>query len=418
MGQRGRVWPTLSPNELQPQTKFGRSFGSADLNQGPTTQSDMGRDCVLYKRVLTPKTVLSIATYNVRALSEEIHLSSLETEIKNISWNIIGISEMRRPDEKIRMLKSGHLLYNSGKESKQNGVEFLINKNLQSNIEKFTATSDRIASVTLRISKRYRLTIIQVYAPTSVSSQGALDNFYDGLYTTINNNKAHYIIMGDFNAKIGQGNEDCVGKFGYGERNERGDDLINFSVAHDFKIMNTFFQKIENKRWTWRSPSHETRNETDYILVDRHYIDKNADVLNQVNVGSDHRMIALKNRYEILENLEDQNSNENYLESLNNNIIIPLKEVAKKFQNRKPYETSKFSEEAKNLMKKRRNLKPPSTVREKIEAAELNKTIQKKQHQDPRNRTTEIIEDVIKQGRGFKQQKENSAKGSCNSLGC
>ncbi|XP_042861523.1 uncharacterized protein LOC122246823 [Penaeus japonicus] len=49
--------------------------------------------------------------------------------------------------------------------------------------------------------------------------------------------------MGDFNAKIGQGNEECVGKFRYGERNERGEDLINFAIAHNFKIMNTFFQK-------------------------------------------------------------------------------------------------------------------------------------------------------------------------------
>ena len=428
--------------------------GSADLNQGPTTQSDLGRDCVLYKQLPPPhKTVLNIATYNVRTLSEEIHLSSLEAEIKDINWDIIGISEMRRPGEKIQMLKSGHLLYNSGKEKKENGVGFLINKHLQSNIEKFIATSDRVASVTLRISKRYRLTIIQVYAPTSVSSQEELDNFYDDLYTTLNNNKTHYnIIMGDFNAKIGQGNEDCVGKFGYGERNERGDDLINFAVAHNFKIMNTFFQKNKNKRWTWRSPNHETRNEIDYILVDKHNIVKNVDVLNQVNVGSDHRMvrckiqinikqerrklffsrpehieipealiptfqIELKNRYEILENSEDQNNNENDLENLNNNIIAPLKEVAKKFQDRKPPHNSKFSEETKNLMRKRRNLKSPSTMREKIEAAELNKTIQKKQREDLRNRTTEIIEDVIKQGRGFKTAKRKLGQGKLQFTG-
>ena len=41
--------------------------------------------------------------------------------------------------------------------------------------------------------------------------------------------KTHYnVIMGDFNAKVGKGDEDCVGSFGYGVRNDRGDDLINF----------------------------------------------------------------------------------------------------------------------------------------------------------------------------------------------
>ena len=362
---------------------------------------------------------------------------------------------MRRPGERIQVLKSGHLLYNKGKENKQNGVGFLINKNLQSNIENFTATSDRVASVTLRISKRYRLTVIQVYAPTSMSSQEELDNFYDDLYNNMNSNKAHFnIIMGDFNAKIGQGNEDCLGKFGFGQRNERGDDLINFALAHDFKIMNTFFQKSENKRWTWRSPNHEIRNEIDYILTNKQSIVKNVDVLNQVNIGSDHRMvrckiqintklerrklfysrpehikvqeahtptfqIELKNRYEILESLEDQNNDndENYLTNLNNNIVIPLKEIAKKFQDRNIYQYNKFSEETKDLMKKRRNLKPPSSMREKIEAAELNKTIQKKQREDHRNRTTKIIEDVIKQGRGFKTAKEKLSQGKLQFTG-
>ena len=56
--------------------------------------------------------------------------------------------------------------------------------------------------------------------------------------------KTHYnVIMGDFNAKVGKGDEDCVGSFGYGVRNDRGDDLINFATAHGFKIMNTYYKK-------------------------------------------------------------------------------------------------------------------------------------------------------------------------------
>ena len=413
----------------------------------------MGRGGVLYKRLPNLKTELNIATYNVRTLSEEIHLINLEAEIKNIKWDIIGISEMRKPGEKIQVLKSGHLLYNSSKENKQNGVGFLIHKNLQSNIEKFTTTSDRVASVTLRISKIYRLLIIQVYAPTSRSSQEELDNFYDDIYNPLNTNKAHYnITVGDLNAKIGHENEECVGKFGYGERNERGEDLINFATAHNFKIMNTFFQKSKNKRWTWRSPNHETKNEIDFILIDRHNIVKNVDVLNQVNVGSDHRMvrckiqintkqerrklffsrpeqfkipeaaiptfqIELKNRFNILESLEDQSNDENSLDTMNKNIIVPLKEVAKKFQSRNPSQNSKFSEDTKNLMKKRRALKPPSSAREKIEAAELNKTIQKRQREDLRKHTTKVIEDVIKQGKGFKTAKRKLGQGKLQFTG-
>lgn len=38
-------------------------------------------------------TTLQIATYSVRALSDENHLAELEREIENIKWDIIGINE-------------------------------------------------------------------------------------------------------------------------------------------------------------------------------------------------------------------------------------------------------------------------------------------------------------------------------------
>ena len=68
---------------------------------------------------------------------------------------------------------------------------------------------------------------------------------------------------------------------GYGERNDRDKDLINFAVAHGFKIINTFFQKYENKRWTWRSPNH------DYILVDKQNIVKYVVVFMELSPGAD-----------------------------------------------------------------------------------------------------------------------------------
>ena len=88
--------------------------GSADLNQGPTA-SPRGRGDMI--QVLLPNmartathkprtnkdkvTELHLATYNVRTLSDECHLVSLENEIEKIKWDIIGISEMRRPGENV-----------------------------------------------------------------------------------------------------------------------------------------------------------------------------------------------------------------------------------------------------------------------------------------------------------------------------
>ena len=258
--------------------------------------------------------------------------------------------------------------------------------------------------------------------------------------------KTHYnVIMGDFNVKVGKGDEDCVGSFGYGVRNYRGDDLINFATAHGFKIMNTYYKKKKNRRWTWRSPNFETFNEIDYVLVDKNNIVKNFEVLNKVNVDSDHRMIRckvqidskqerkrlfyskpeplrvckqivnefkidLQNRYAALEEQQDDSNNSISLNDMNNNITEPLIGAGKKWKS-STKRNSKFSEETKNFMEKRINLKTPTTAKEKIEATELNKLIRKKQRNDLRKHKATTIQRVIEQGKSFKMAKRQLNRG-------
>lgn len=99
--------------------------------------------------------------------------------------------------------------------------------------------------------------------------------------------------MGDFNAKIGQPhpNEFLVTKsHGYGERNERGQRLIEFALEYKTAILNTFFKKKPNQRWTWRSPNGEYKNEIDFVLSNRPGMVQVIEVLN-VNFSSDHRPV-------------------------------------------------------------------------------------------------------------------------------
>jgi len=54
---------------------------------------------------------------------------------------------------------------------------------------------------------------------------------------------------GDFNAKVGRDWSNwkgVLGKFKYGEENERGERLMNFCLGKNLMVMNTmFFQKRE-----------------------------------------------------------------------------------------------------------------------------------------------------------------------------
>lgn len=69
--------------------------------------------------------------------------------------------------------------------------------------------------------------------------------------------------MGDFNAKIGQPRPDeylVMKPNGYGERNERGQTLIDFALENQLAILNTFFKKKTKRRWTWLSPNKLYKN--------------------------------------------------------------------------------------------------------------------------------------------------------------
>lgn len=75
-----------------------------------------------------PKT-LKIATYNARTLLSEEKFTEIEIELENIKWDIVGISEVRRRDEGLKTLKSGHIFYHVGNNDESvGGVGFFIHK--------------------------------------------------------------------------------------------------------------------------------------------------------------------------------------------------------------------------------------------------------------------------------------------------
>ena len=140
-------------------------------------------------------------------------------------------------------------------------------------------------------------------------------------------------------------------------------------------------------------------------MADKHQIVKNVEVMNEVNVGSDHRKvrcrvkidtkrerrhlfhhtpehlrvspfyveeftIKLQNRNAALEE-EDGKINETTVNNVNN-IVKSLVATAKEFETPRKI-AKKCSRETLDLMEKRKNLQPPTSDREKVEAAELKK---------------------------------------------
>ena len=80
-------------------------------------------------------------------------------------------------------------------------------------------------------------------------------------------------------------------KLGSKAKNERGDNAVEWATSRKYTIMNAIFQKKAGRRWSWKSPNGVTKTEIDYILKNRLDIVTDITVINQVNIGSDHRMV-------------------------------------------------------------------------------------------------------------------------------
>lgn len=375
---------------------------------------------------------LHLATYNTRTLRTDEKITELEEELSRLRWGIVGLSEVRREGEDSMILKSGNLLYfREGDQQSQGGVGFIVHKSLVSSVVKIESVSTRVAYLILRISARYSLKVVQVYAPTSSHPDYEVETMYEDISRAMHGSKTHFtVVMGDFNAKLGKrdGDELRVGQFGVGRRNHRGHLLASFMEKEGLFMMNSFFRKREHRKWTWQSPDGATKNEIDFILSTKKQVFDDVSVINAVKTGSDHRMVRgtlnlniklersrlmkstlrpapiqvqnpesfqleLQNRFECLGSSVDD-YNDGFVETV-------LTVGSKIFKTRRTKRNKKLSDLTLQLMEERREMILQSSD-DALKYRQLNRRISKSLKSDLRRFNTDRIKDAIERNRGSK----------------
>ena len=120
---------------------------------------------------------------------------------------------------------------------------------------KWSAISSRIVSVPVQLclndSTKLNVTIVTVYAPTHRASVEMRDQFFDDLQAVISSTPPDdlLLVMGDFNARVGCGDDTdpswlgVRGMFGVGRLNENGEHLLSFCALNELCVMNTSLQR-------------------------------------------------------------------------------------------------------------------------------------------------------------------------------
>lgn len=289
--------------------------------------------------------------------------------LNSIKWSILGLCEVRREDEQLIHLKSGHILYHYGETKGLYGVGFIVHKDIKKFVESFTYISERVVILELKINGR-EIKIIQVYAPTNSkdTTEEQVEEFFDDIQKALSdlNRKQEIIVMGDFNSQIGQGESyerPTIGKYCYGKRNARGERLLNFCQAHQLTILNTQFKCRVNRRWTWISPGDRYKTQVDYILVNKRNMFENCKIINKFNFYTDHRLLQADLKLKIKRKNYSANTCNEYDYTFNqqsaDEIEVKLKKVISENKVQRVYDI--IEEVIKQIMVKLKTKKPEST---------------------------------------------------------
>jgi exonuclease III len=248
-------------------------------------------------RIQTRKSA-KVGTWNVRSLIEIGKLEMLEKELEAFNIQLCGLSEVWWKGKGHFTTDAGHKVIFSGEENQQRkGVGFWLHKSTAKCLISYEPVNSRMMSVSIRAAPQ-NLTLIQVYAPTAADTQEEHDRFFGDLQRLINkaSKRSVLFVMGDFNAKVGEGTSQLpvIGPYGLGERNEAGSDLVEFCIRNELSITNTLFQHPKRRRYTWKAPGNRARNQIDYIMIHQRWRKsiRNCRTYPGADCNSDHNLLV------------------------------------------------------------------------------------------------------------------------------
>ena len=173
-------------------------------------------------------------------------MEELTHEIQRYKWNILGLCEVRWKNRGEITTLEGHKFYYSGKEDKhEQGVGFLVQKDIANTVMGCRPISSRLITIRLRATP-FNISIVQVYAPTSDYEDEEVEDFYNQLQEVVEQvpKKDILVVQGDWNAKVGEDayedwNGTC-GRYCNAISNDRGLRLLELATQNELRLANTF----------------------------------------------------------------------------------------------------------------------------------------------------------------------------------
>ncbi|KAK3572065.1 hypothetical protein QTP86_022295 [Hemibagrus guttatus] len=210
---------------------------------------------------------LRIGTLNVGTMTGKGR--ELADVMERRKVDILCVQETRWKGSKARSIGAGFKLFYYGVDSKRNGVGVVLKEEFVRNVLEVKRVSDRVMSLKLEI-EGVMLNVVSGYAPQVGCELEEKERFWSELDEVMESipTSERVVIGVDFNGHVGEGNtadEEVMGKFGVKERNLEGQMVVDFAKRMDMAVVNTYFQKREEHRVTYKSGGRSTQKKRSEI---------------------------------------------------------------------------------------------------------------------------------------------------------
>ncbi|ONM06836.1 Retrovirus-related Pol polyprotein LINE-1 [Zea mays] len=285
----------------------GRRILSGALHRRPSVVKNEQGSLHLPRRVrrvrkLVEPTRVRVGSWNVGSLTGKLR------EIVDVAVrrrvNILCVQETKWKGQKAKEVEgTGFKLWYTGTATNKNGVGVLIDKSLKDGVVDVKRVGDRIILVKLVIGDLV-LNVISAYAPQVGLNENSKREFWEGLEDMVSSVPVgeKLFIGGDLNGHVGTSStsfEGVHGGFGFGTRNQEGEEILNFALAYDMFIANTFFKKRQSHLVTFSSGQHTSQ--IDFVLLrkeDRHAC-LDCKVIPGECVVTQHKLVVADFRFKI-----------------------------------------------------------------------------------------------------------------------
>ena len=159
-------------------------------------------------------------------------------------------------------MADGYKMLHAGGDGSSNGLGIIVNVEISKEVVQVERWQGRIIAIWMMI--RQQLVCVNcVYGPQIGRTEAEEEAFREEVdrLAGLSDGQMMMCVAGDFNAHIGvvaPGDEENVGRFGWGTMNREGRELVEMLRRNGLTIAGTFFQKKESHKITYRSGRYNT----------------------------------------------------------------------------------------------------------------------------------------------------------------